>query len=82
MRLGTYTIVGSLVYGPIRFLLDFLRPEDGPTGDLRHGGLTFAQYFCIAIVALALTLIVKRRREPTRTVNAGAAEEGARERAA
>lgn len=60
-RLGDDVVAGSLVYGPIRFFLDFLRPEDGPGGDLRHLGLTFAQYFCIAIVGLAITLLVKRR---------------------
>lgn len=61
-RLGQAVIVGSLVYGPIRFLLDFLRPEDGPGGDLRHFGLTFAQYFCLAIVGLAIALLVRRAR--------------------
>ncbi len=62
VRLGNYTIVGALVYGPIRFVFDFLRPEDGPGGDLRHGGLTFAQYFCMAIVGLAIGLLVRRPR--------------------
>ncbi len=62
VRTGTYTIVASLVYGPLRFLLDFLRPEDGPTGDERHGGLTFAQYFCLAVIALGMVLLVRQRR--------------------
>lgn len=60
LRPGSYVITGSLVYGPIRFFLDFLRPEDGAGGDLRHGGLTFAQYFCLAIVVLAIVLLVRR----------------------
>lgn len=62
VALGTYTIVGALVYGPIRFGLDFLRPEDGPGGDLRHLGLTFAQYFSVAIVGIACWLLFKRSR--------------------
>ena len=70
VRLGDDVILGSLVYGPIRFFFDFLRPEDGPGGDLRHLGLTFAQYFCLAIVGLAIALLVKRSRraeaEPAR----------------
>lgn len=61
VRLGTYTIAFGLVYGPIRFALDFLRVHDGPGGELRHGGLTFAQYFALTIVALALVLLAKRR---------------------
>jgi phosphatidylglycerol:prolipoprotein diacylglycerol transferase len=58
-RPGYYVIVGALVYGPTRFALDFLRAEGGPGGDLRHFGLTFAQYFCLAIVALAIVLLFR-----------------------
>lgn len=62
VQMGTYTIVGCLWYGPWRFFLDFLRAEDGPSGEARQGGLTFAQYFSIAIVALGIVLLVRRRR--------------------
>jgi phosphatidylglycerol:prolipoprotein diacylglycerol transferase len=65
LRTGTYTIIGSLVYAPTRFALDFLRMEDGPGGDLRHAGLTFAQYFCLALIALGLTLLALRRWRPS-----------------
>lgn len=61
VKLGTFTILGALVYGPIRFVLDFLREHDGPGGDLRHGGLTFAQYWSLAVIAIALVLLAKRR---------------------
>jgi len=42
-RLNAGTLVGlaGLLYAPIRFFLDFLRPEDS---DPRHFGLTFAQW--------------------------------------
>lgn len=62
MRPGHYVITGALVYGPARFALDFLRLEDEAGGDLRHLGLTFAQYFCVAIVGLAVLLLVRRAR--------------------
>jgi len=62
VRMGTYTIVASLVYGPFRFVLDFLRPEDGPSGEARQGGLTFAQYFSLAVIALGIGLLIRRRR--------------------
>jgi prolipoprotein diacylglyceryltransferase len=61
--MGTYTIVASLVYGPFRFVLDFLRPEDGITGEARQGGLTFAQYWSLAVIALGVVLLVRQRRE-------------------
>jgi phosphatidylglycerol---prolipoprotein diacylglyceryl transferase len=60
---GSYTIVAGLFYGPIRFCLDFLRPSEGPGGDLRHAGLTFAQYWSLAVIGIALYLLAKRRRE-------------------
>lgn len=66
-RLGSYTIVGGLTYGPLRFLLDFLRDTEGSGGDLRHGGLTFAQYWSLAVIGIALYLFAKRRREAAAT---------------
>ena len=62
VRMGTYTIVGTLVYGPLRFLLDFLRAEEGVTADARQGGLTFAQYWSLAVIALGVVLLVRQRR--------------------
>lgn len=62
-RLGSYTIVGGLTYGPMRFLLDFLREHEGSGGELRHGALTFAQYWSLAVIGVALFLLAKRRRE-------------------
>jgi phosphatidylglycerol---prolipoprotein diacylglyceryl transferase len=66
-KVGSYTIVAGLVYGPLRFVLDFLRDHDGPGGDLRHGGLTFAQYWSLAVIGIALYLYAKRRREASAT---------------
>jgi phosphatidylglycerol---prolipoprotein diacylglyceryl transferase len=62
VEMGTYTIVASLVYGPFRFVLDFLRAEEGPTSEARQGGLTFAQYWSLAVIALGVVLVVRRRR--------------------
>jgi phosphatidylglycerol:prolipoprotein diacylglycerol transferase len=61
-KLGSYTTFAGLTYAPLRFGLDFLREEEGVLGDLRHGGLTFAQYWCLAVIALSLFLLAKRRR--------------------
>jgi len=62
VMMGTYTTIASLVYGPFRFVLDFLRAEDGPTGEARFGGLTFAQYWSLPVIALGVALLLRRRR--------------------
>lgn len=68
VEMGTYTMVASLVYGPVRFFADFLRPVDGPSGEARQGGLTFAQYWSLAVVALGIVLLVRRWRARPRNV--------------
>jgi phosphatidylglycerol:prolipoprotein diacylglycerol transferase len=65
LPLGTYTMRFALVYGSFRFLLDFLRAEDGPTAEPRHAGLTFAQYWSLAVVALGVALLVRHLRRPS-----------------
>ena len=60
--LGHYTMRFALVYGSFRFLLDFLRAEDGATAEPRHAGLTFAQYWSLAVVALGVALLVRHLR--------------------
>lgn len=62
VKMGTYTVVSCLVYGPIRFVLDFLRAEEGPTSEVRHGGLTFAQYWSLGVVAIGLIVLMWRSR--------------------
>ena len=69
-RPGSYTIVGGLLYAPLRFCLDFLREHDSAGGDLRHGGLTFAQYWSLAVIGIALYFLAKRRREAAATADA------------
>jgi hypothetical protein len=43
-------VLGGLLYAPVRFFLDFLRPEES---DPRYGGLTFAQWASILFFAAA-----------------------------
>lgn len=62
LKPGTYTTLALLTYGPLRFVLDFLRADDGPTADARHGGLTFAQFWALAVIATGIALLVYRRR--------------------
>ncbi len=64
--LGTYVSLLSICYGPVRFVLDFLRATDLPGADPRYFGLTPAQYgaigcFLAGVVLAAWTL--RHRRE-------------------
>lgn len=54
LKAGVITVLTALLYSPVRFLLDFLRPSDT---DPRHAGLTFAQWLAIAAFAASAYLI-------------------------
>lgn len=60
---GTTIWVIALLYAPARFLGDFLRHTDLPMPDARYLGLTPAQYACVLLAAIAVTL-ARRRRAP------------------
>ncbi|MEO7730543.1 MAG: prolipoprotein diacylglyceryl transferase family protein [Kofleriaceae bacterium] len=51
MPAGYVAVLAGILYAPVRFLLDFLRPEDT---DPRYVGLTFAQWSSILAVGAAL----------------------------
>ena len=53
---GFLTVLTGVLYAPVRFFLDFLRPEDT---DPRYFGLTFAQWS--SLLAFGLALYVARR---------------------
>jgi len=53
----------ALLYGPARFVLDFLRNSDLPGADVRYSGLTLAQYGCIVLTAVGLA-IARRLARP------------------
>jgi hypothetical protein len=53
---GILAALAGLLYAPVRFFLDFLRPEET---DPRHLGLTFAQWASILAVAVAGYVLFK-----------------------
>ncbi|MFV8749573.1 prolipoprotein diacylglyceryl transferase [Nannocystaceae bacterium ST9] len=61
---GRLTGMVAAVYGPARFLFDFLRESEAGKGvstpDLRYFGLTPAQYFSLAIFAAGVYLLVRK----------------------
>jgi phosphatidylglycerol:prolipoprotein diacylglycerol transferase len=62
-RPWTYTAAGCLLYAPVRFSLDFLRLADTASGgDARHLGLTFAQWWAVAVFSLGLLFAWLSRR--------------------
>ncbi|EDM73662.1 prolipoprotein diacylglyceryl transferase [Plesiocystis pacifica SIR-1] len=64
---GRLTGLVSMVYGPTRFLLDFLRESEAGKGvgtpDTRYLGLTPAQYFSLAFFAVGVWLFFIRKPE-------------------
>lgn len=67
---GAYGVIVPLAYAPVRFALDFLRATDLVGSDLRHGGLTFAQWACVALFAYGawMTRYVARSMQPRSTL--------------
>ncbi len=55
--LGLYVALLSLLYGPMRFALDYLRATDLPGADPRYYGLTPAQYGSALVFAAGLALL-------------------------
>jgi phosphatidylglycerol:prolipoprotein diacylglycerol transferase len=68
---GTYVIASALAYAPVRLAMDFLRIPESQGGDPRDGGLTPAQWGCIALFVYGLAMIFyvrslkKRGVDPT-----------------
>jgi phosphatidylglycerol---prolipoprotein diacylglyceryl transferase len=61
LAVGTYVVVTSLAYAPVRFALDRLRERDGMVSDLRWGALTFAQWSCFALFAFGVAVAISIR---------------------
>lgn len=59
---GRLLAVLALLYGPSRFLLDFLRARDLPYVDARYLGLTPAQYASIAVASWAAWRLARPAR--------------------
>ncbi|HEY6100837.1 MAG TPA: prolipoprotein diacylglyceryl transferase [Anaeromyxobacter sp.] len=58
---GRLLALVAVLYGAGRFLLDFLRARDVVYADARWLGFTFAQYFCVALVAWGVWALARRR---------------------
>jgi phosphatidylglycerol:prolipoprotein diacylglycerol transferase len=63
-RVGLYAAITTLLYGPVRFALDFLRVEGTPNADPRYFGLTPAQYGAIGVFIVGLVLTSRILRKP------------------
>jgi phosphatidylglycerol:prolipoprotein diacylglycerol transferase len=60
---GTYIGVVCTLYAPVRFALDFLRLDVGPTGDPRYLMLTPAQWASVALFAYGVTMLTRLKRK-------------------
>ncbi len=70
-RPGVLTAVACGLYGTARFFFDTLRIQEGPDAELRYLGLTFAQYWSVAVVALGVYLALRARRLAAAEASAG-----------
>ena len=57
-------------YGPVRFVLDYLRIDKVRGADPRYFGLTPAQYAAIAVIAIGIALIVRVSKIAPRAIRA------------
>ena len=64
---GLIIVTVAALYAPVRFFLDFLRPDQS---DPRYGGLTFAQWAAIASFGIALYVMARiiKHGEPAETI--------------
>jgi phosphatidylglycerol:prolipoprotein diacylglycerol transferase len=64
---GLVIVLAAMLYAPVRFFLDFLRPEES---DPRYAGLTFAQWASILVFAIAAYAAIRflRRGEPAEVI--------------
>jgi phosphatidylglycerol:prolipoprotein diacylglycerol transferase len=58
-----------LIYGSLRFGLDFLRATDVPGSDLRYWDLTAAQYGCVMLAGAGVCMLLFRSSIPTRNTS-------------
>jgi phosphatidylglycerol:prolipoprotein diacylglycerol transferase len=67
---GWYVVAASVIYAPVRFLLDFLRLTEPEGGDLRYALLTPAQWACIGLfvfggwLAFRLVRVLRHESQP------------------
>lgn len=59
LKPGTLTLTLGLFYGPLRFGMDFLRPE---VTDVRYGPFTPGQYWSMVLTVVCLGALVARLR--------------------
>jgi phosphatidylglycerol:prolipoprotein diacylglycerol transferase len=69
LRTGTYIAVTAFAYGPVRFAMDFLRIRDDEGADPRYGGLTPAQWGCVALVVLGIAIVAEMQKQKKRGVD-------------
>ncbi len=71
VRVGTYIVATAVTYGPVRFMMDYLRITDGVNADPRYGGLTPAQWCCLALTIFGLGMLALMRAHKARNFDPG-----------
>jgi len=63
---GFYMGWMCVLYAPVRFLLDFLREQEGVGADPRYAGLTPAQWACFGLAAMGTYFLRLAATNPTK----------------
>jgi len=58
---GFFSGLLLISYAPVRFLMDFMRAKDLPNADIRHFGLTPAQYGALILFGMGCWMLLYRR---------------------
>lgn len=70
-HLGLHVGAASLLYGPVRFVLDMMRSTDQVASDERYWGLTPAQYASLALTVYGAVMLSRAlKRGPVRPARA------------
>lgn len=68
---GFFLTLIPVLYGPMRFALDFLRATPAEGGDIRYLGLTPAQYLSLALSIAGVVLLTRLQRPAATATGTG-----------
>ncbi len=74
---GSFAVLWTVMYAPVRFFMDFLRNTDLKNADVRWGALTPAQWGCIVMAIGGASLYAWLREQPPVTVATDGDDPGA-----
>ena len=74
MKAGSFLVIWSFMYAPVRFFMDFLRNDDLKNQDVRWASLTPAQWGCMVMLVggAAVAVYLRGQKLPAEATPSGA----------